>query len=75
MSPEEVVGRLTEKERKLAEVLTPEQIKESLEWNKPGPIADYSHTLFVNNRFKSRVGNIEALLRSDKTIYCNTTVA
>lgn len=49
--------------------MTPEKIKETLEWRNPGPISDYSLILYMNNMFKHLLGKIKRLLSFDRIIY------
>lgn len=51
--------------------MTHEQIKKTLEWKNPGPIANYSLILYMNNRFDNFLENIKRLLRFDKIVYYN----
>ena len=51
--------------------MTHEQIKKALEWKDPGPIADYSMILYMNDRFKNLLEDIERLLSFDKVVYYN----
>jgi hypothetical protein len=51
--------------------MTLEQIKEALEWKDPGPIADYSLILYMNNRFKHLLEDIKRLLSFDRVVYYN----
>ncbi len=71
LSPEEVVSRLSPKEKRIFSNMTPEEIKEALEWKSPGPIADYSRILYMNADFKHVLENIKALLSLDKVVYYN----
>lgn len=51
--------------------MTREQIKKALEWKDPGPVADYSMVLYMNNRFDNFLENIKGLLSFDKVVYYN----
>ncbi len=67
--PEEVISRLSPMEREISSGMKPEKIKEALEWRNPGPIADYSLILYMNDKFKHLVENINGLLSFDKIAY------
>jgi len=71
LSPEEVVSRLSPEEKEISCGMTPEAIKEALEWKDPGPVADYNRTLYINNRFKHLPEDIKRLLSFDRVVYCN----
>jgi len=71
LSPEEVVSRLSPEEKEISFGMTSEAIKETLKWKAPGPIADYSLILYMNNRFKYILEDIKRLLRFDKVVYYN----
>ncbi|HVN97278.1 MAG TPA: hypothetical protein VMT62_12690 [Syntrophorhabdaceae bacterium] len=71
LSPQEVVSRLTPEEKEISDGMTPEEIKKALEWKNPGPVADYSRVLYVNDRFQHLLEHIKRLLRLDGTIYYN----
>lgn len=71
LSPEEVISRLSPKEKKLSSGMTPEKIKKVLEWRDPGPIANYSLILYMNDKFKHFFENIKKLLKVDKIVYFN----
>jgi hypothetical protein len=71
LSPEEVVSRLSPKAKKVSDNMTPEEIKKALEWKSPGPIADYSLILYMNDRFKHLLETTRRLLSFDKIIYYN----
>lgn len=49
--------------------MTHEQIKEAPKWKDPGPIADYSLVLYMNNRFKHPLEDIKRLLNFAKVVY------
>jgi len=49
--------------------MTHDQIKEALEWKDPGPIADYSMILYMNDRFQHLLEDIKRLLILDKVVY------
>jgi hypothetical protein len=51
--------------------MTHEQIKEALKWKNPGPIADYSLILYMNNKFKHLLEDIKKLLSFDMVVYYN----
>ncbi|GBD96469.1 MAG TPA: hypothetical protein ENG83_08725 [Nitrospirae bacterium] len=51
--------------------MTPETIKKVLEWQYPGPIADYSLILYMNNSFKHLLEDIKKLLSYDMVVYHN----
>lgn len=71
LSPEEVVSRLSLQEKEIFDNMTPEEIKNALEWKSPGPIADYSLILYLNDEFKHLLENIKGLLSFDKVVYYN----
>lgn len=71
LSPEEVVSRLSPKEKEISCGLTPEEIKEALECRNPGPIADYSLILYMNTGFKHLLEDIKKLLSFEKIVYYN----
>lgn len=71
LSPDEIVGRLSPEEREISEGMSPEAIKEALEWKSPGPIADYSLILYVNNSLKHLIEKVKGLLNFDRIIYYN----
>lgn len=71
LSPDEIVSRLSPEEKEISEGMTPEKIKEALEWRNPGPIADYSLILYMNSSFKHLVEKIKELLAFDKIVYFN----
>lgn len=51
--------------------MTHDQIKEALEWKDPGPIADYSMILYMNDRFQHLLEDIKRLLNFEKVICHN----
>jgi hypothetical protein len=51
--------------------MTHEQIEEALKWKNPGPIADYSLILYMNNKFKHLLEDIKRFLSFDKIVYYN----
>lgn len=67
----EKVSSLSPEEKEISCGMTPGAIKEALEWKDPGPIADYSLILCMNNRFKHILEDIKRLLRFDKVVYYN----
>ncbi len=71
LSPEEVVRRLSPQEKEISNGMTPEEIKKTLEWKSPGPIADYSLILYMNDGFKHLLENIKRLFSFDKIVYYN----
>lgn len=71
LSPGEVLSRLSPEEREISCTMTPEKIKETLEWKEPVPIADYSLILYMNTMFKHLLDDIRRLLVSDKVVYYN----
>ena len=71
LSPEEVESRLSSQEKEISNGMTPEEIKKALEWKSPGPIADYSLILYINDRFKYLLETIKRLLSFDKIVYYN----
>ena len=71
LSPEEVAERLSPEEEKLSSGMTPEAIKEALEWKTPGPIANYSMILYTNDNFKHLIEEIKKLLSLDRVVYYN----
>jgi len=71
LSPDEVVARLSPHAKKICDNMTPEEIKKALEWKSPGPIAAYSQTLYVNERFNHFIEAIKKLLRFDKIVHSN----
>jgi hypothetical protein len=71
LSPDEIVSRLSPEEKEISEGMSPEEIKEALKWKSPGPIADYSLILYVNNSLKHLVEKIKRLLSFDRIIYYN----
>ena len=71
LSPEEVVNQLSTEEKEISCGMTPEVIKEALKWKDPGPIADYSLILYMNNKFKHLLEDIKRLLSFDKVVYYN----
>ena len=72
LSPEEVVSQLSPQEKSISFNLTPEEIKNALEWKSPGPIADYSRILYTNSNFEHLLEDIKALLCLDRVVYYNT---
>jgi hypothetical protein len=48
-----------------------EKIKKALKWKDPGPIADYSLILYMNNSFKHLLEGIKKLLNYDMVVYYN----
>jgi hypothetical protein len=71
LSPEEVVSRLSPQEKEISNGMTPEEIKKTLKWKSPGPIADYSLILYMNDGFKYLLENIKRLLSFDRIVYYN----
>ena len=71
LSPEEVVSRLSPDAKEISCGMTPEKIKEVLEWKELGPIADYSLILYMNTRVKHLLEDIKRLLAFDKIVYYN----
>jgi len=71
LSPDEIVRRLSPQEKEISKGMTAEEIKEALEWKKPGPIADYYRTLYINNSFKYLLEDIKKLLSFDMVISYN----
>jgi len=71
LSPEEVVSRLSPQEKEISNGMTPEEIKKTLEWKSPGPIANYSLILYMNDGFKYLLENIKRLLSFDRIVYYN----
>lgn len=71
LSPDEIVGRLSPEEKEISKGMSPEEIKEALEWKSPGAIADYSLILYMNNSLKHLVEKIKSLLSFDRIIYYN----
>lgn len=50
---------------------TDEKTKKTLEWKRPGPIADYSLILYMNTGFKHLLEDIRRLLIFDKVVFHN----
>jgi hypothetical protein len=71
LSAEEVVGRLSPKEREMTKGMNSEDIKKALEWKDPGPVAEYSQILYVNERFEYPLQNIEMLFDFDRIVHYN----
>lgn len=71
LSPEEITGRLAPEEKEISEGMSPEEIKEALEWKSPGPIADYSLILYMNISLKHLLEKIKSFLSFDRIIYYN----
>ena len=69
LSAEEVVRCLSPEEKEISCGMTPGAIKEALEWKGPGPIADYSMILYMNNKFKHLLEDIKRLLSFDRVVY------
>jgi hypothetical protein len=51
--------------------MTREQVKKTLEWKDPGPIAGYSQILYMNNKFENLLVDIKRLLSFDEVVYYN----
>lgn len=71
LSPEEMVHRLSPQQKKVSAAMTPEEIKKTLEWTNPGPIATYSLNLYLNDRFKYLLETTKNLLGFDRVVYYN----
>jgi hypothetical protein len=71
LTPEEVVGQLSPREKEISNNMTPDEIKKALEWKSPGPVADYSLILYMNDGYKHLLENIKGLLSFDKIVYYN----
>jgi len=69
LSPEEVVNRLTLKERAISVAMTAEEIKKALEWKTPGPVADYHRVLYVNEHYDHLLKGVKKLLHLDGIVY------
>lgn len=69
--PDEVVARLSPRAKEICNNMTPEEIKKTLEWNSPGPVAAYSTTLYVNEQFNHLLESIKKLLGFDKIVHSN----
>ncbi len=67
----EEIMPLSPEEKEISCDMSPEEIKEALKWKTPGPIADYSLILYVNDAFKHRLEDIKKLIHFDKIVYYN----
>lgn len=70
-SPDKIVGRLSPEEKEISEGMSPEAIKKALEWKRPGPVADYSLILYMNNSLKHLGEKIKSFLSFDRFIDYN----
>lgn len=73
LSPKKIVSQLSPQEKEISSGMTPEAIKEALEWKNLGPVADYNRVLYINDLFKNLLKDIKKLLPFDKVIYHNMT--
>jgi len=71
LSPEEVVNQLSPQIKEMCSSMTPEEIKKVLEWKSPGPIADYSFILYMNDKYSHLLEDIKKLLTFNEIVYHN----